>query len=194
LINKPGGYLQGQQTLNKVVKYHKSLLILTTLCTIVMVSCKLDRVPASELTTGNSDETVLGINVIGKKIYDGYLTSAWKTSFTVQEYYDTANVVVSGISTANKFSAVKLNDNVKTISYTDLSAGNTLATGTYELSTSENVLYIKFSGDPFSRSKNTPVRITRLNTASMAWVAIDPKLLTVDGKKVRQAYRVVFFK
>jgi hypothetical protein len=173
-----------------VVRY-QTLFVLATLCTIA-VSCKLDKVPPGDLKPVSDDATVLGINVIGKKIYDGYLTSAWKTSFTVLEYYDTTNVVMSGVITDNKFSGVTLNDNVQTVNYTNLSAGD--ANGTYELSTTDNVLYIKLSADPFARSKNTPVRITRLTAASMMWVAVDPELLAVDGKLVRKAYRVVFFK
>jgi hypothetical protein len=176
-----------------VVKSQKLLFVLIALGAM-LVSCKLDKVSPGELTTRNDDDTVLGINVSGKKIYDAYLTADWKTSFTIQEYYDTSNVVVSGVITANKFGGVTINDNINTISYKSLSAGNIPATGTYELSTSENVLYIKLSADPFTFSKNAPVRITRLNAASMVWVAVDPELLTMDGKLVRKAYRMVFYR
>ncbi len=174
-------------------KNNRAWLIIVAIC-ILATACKLDNVPPSAANTINDDETVLGITVISRKIYDSYLTSAWKVSTTIIDYYDDKGVVVSGKATDNLFSGVNLNDNTQALSFVKLSANLGPSSGNYTLSTNDNVLYMKLPGDVFSRSKNTPIRITRLNASSMVWVALDSASSVVNSQTVFKAHKVIFYK
>jgi hypothetical protein len=172
-----------------VVTYSKAWFILIAVV-MLATSCKLDNLPPGLATNANDDNTVLGIVVISKKIYNNYLTAGWKVSMTVLEYYDEDFVVVSGTITPNIFSGVAINDNAKTVEYSGRAANN----GTYELSTDKNILFMKLPEDIFSRSENSPIRVTRLNATSMVWVAMDSNTIMMNGKSVYKAYRITFFK
>ncbi|MFD2866202.1 hypothetical protein ACFSYC_16005 [Mucilaginibacter antarcticus] len=155
---------------------------------------KLDSIPPSS-TNPNDDDTVLGITVIRKQIYNSYLTSTWKVSNTIIEYYDDNDVVISGAPTGTHlFNDITLDDTPQTFSFTGLPANTAGSSGKYELSTSQNVLFIKLPKDLFSRSGNFPVWITRLNSRSMVWIALDENPSNVNAKSVRKAYHIIFYK
>lgn len=159
-------------------------------------SCKLDK-PVYPQTNPDdvdiTDQTVLGMIVNGRIIDDPYLTSEWITKQTVQQLYDTAYTVLSGTGVNNLFSTVTINDRAKSVKYSGLS-NDTAATGTYELGTADNVLYIKLSSNPFFNSTLSTVRITHLTSTEMTWVALDTTSTVLDGKYYHKGFQVTFTK
>lgn len=176
-------------------RYTKILLTLAIAC-ITTNACKLDKhvVPAAGNTDPTDGQTVLGIIVKGKTLNDSYLNALWKATSTAQQLYDTAYIVLSGVSVPNKFSAVKLDDQAKTAVYTNLPASAGPSTVTYKLSTSNNVLYIKLTPNPFFTSTTSEVRITNLTSTSMTWVALDTVSTLLGGKYLHKGYQVTFTK
>jgi hypothetical protein len=178
------------------VKNHtKTLLGLAAAC-IMLSACKLDK-PVNappEDPAGTTDQTVLGITVNGRAINDDYLNGLWKVSKTVRQFYDTSNVVISGKTTSDMFTAVSLNDQTKTLKYLGLPANSVPATGRYELSTSDNVLYIKLTSNPFFNSSKSQVRVTHLTGSAMTWIALDTVLSVTAGQPSRAAYQINFIK
>ncbi|MCC8424084.1 hypothetical protein [Mucilaginibacter sp. UR6-11] len=174
-------------------KYTKALLGLMAMV-MITVACKLDKPVTPPVTDppGTTDGTVLGIVVQGKVIDDAYLTALWKTSKTVQQLYDTSNVVVSGVEVPNKFSAVLVDDHAKSAKYTGLATD--LGTTSYKLSTTDNVLFINLSPNPFFSSLTSRVRITHLTPAAMTWVALDTAFTPIKGKYFHKGYQVTFTK
>ncbi len=177
-------------------KLIKVLLTIVAAC-IAISACKLDKPVTPAVANANDPtdgQTVLGIVVNGKTLNDSYLSASWKVTSTTQQLYDTANVVMSGTGIANKFSAVKLDEQAKTATYTGLPASAGPSTETYELSTSQNVLYIKLKPNPFFTTTTSEVRITNLTSSSMTWLALDTTGTAIDGKYLHKGYQVTFAK
>lgn len=179
--------LQAVATIN-VNKY--KLLILLWAFTGIFNSCKLDPVVVPPGIGPENGQTVLGITINGRQIDNNYLNGPWKVAYTVEQYFDKNDIVISGNTVADKFSIVTLNERLKDISIIGFPAAN----GTYELNLDYNVLLIKLQADPFGRSANTPVRITYLNDKAMTWVAIDRDSVIYNGQKAAKAHQVFFLK
>lgn len=176
-----------------MVKIYQTCVLLTISCLLVC-ACKLDEAPLSPSGNIKEDDTVLGMTIAGTELNNPYLTAQWKVTHTVLEYYDTTNVVVEGGINSNFYTGLIMNDNSKKINFINLAPGATAPGGVYKLNTTTNVFYIKLPIDPFSRAANTPIRITKLNSTSMTWVAIDSPLITYNGKLVRKAYKVLYYR
>lgn len=160
-------------------------------------SCKLDK-PVLPSPKGedviNTDQTVYGIVVNGRIVDNPYLTSAWKAKQTIQQLYDTSTVVISGSVVSNFFTGVTLNDKDKSIKYTGLVNDTVPAIGTYKLSVTDNVLYMRLSANPFFNSTVSTVRITHLTATEMTWVALDTTSTVLDGRYYHKGYQVTFTK
>lgn len=155
-------------------------------------ACKLDGVSPQGSSTATDQEIIMGITLSGSDVHNGYLTAKWKAIRTVQQYYDTSYVVVSGSIMQGKFASVALNDNMKSFEYQGLSTNTSAATGTYSLAIVSNVLYLRTPGNPFFSNPASTVRITNLTSAAMTWVAMDGALTNVNGQMLREAYQVMF--
>jgi hypothetical protein len=156
--------------------------------------CKLDQTVVPAGTHPAYVDTVLGITVVGKVINNNYLTGDWKAIRTADQYYDSTYVIISGTGIAGKFTSVALDDKSKTFKYTGLPASAGLASGSYALSTSENVLFMTISTNPFFTNPKSQLRITNLTGTSMTWVAMDTTLINYNGKRARHAYEILFIK
>jgi hypothetical protein len=173
-------------------KYTKSLLALAIAC-LIIGACKLDK-PVDPVANPETlpEDLILGITVQGGTINDSYLSSRWQTVRTVQQIYDTANVVTSGMVVPNRFTGVTLNDQTKAIYYTGLTPDP--GSSTYKLGTTSNVLFINLLTNPFFTSPTADVRITRLTSTAMTWVALDTTSTPIDGKYFHKGYEVTFTK
>jgi hypothetical protein len=174
-----------------VAFYNKLLLTFTASC-ILLGSCKLDEqilpVPNPNFNTG---QIVLGITVVGKDINDDYLTHTWKVETTVEQYYDKNDIVVSGKSVPNKFSSISINDKTKKCNFSGL-VPNLDPEGYYVLSTSNNVLFIAISNNPFAIDVEGKTRISNLTARAMTWIVISSTPVIQNGQEVRKAYQVIF--
>jgi hypothetical protein len=176
-----------------MTKYDRAILIITVWC-ISISGCKLDQPVTPPTENPASDNTVLGITVVGKVINDNYLTGEWKAVRTAQQYYDSLYILISGTGIPGKFTSVALDDKAKTFKYTGLPTTVGAATGSYGLSTSENVLFIGLTTNPFFVNPKSQVRITSLSANSMTWIAMDTTLINYNNWRVRQAYEIIFTK
>jgi hypothetical protein len=162
---------------------------------MVVISCKLDDplipVPNPSFNTGG---TVLGISIFNKTINDDYLSHLWTVSSTVKQYYDSNNIVISGVGVPNRFTSISLNDNTKTFVFTNgiFLYANEKASGLYRLYTTDNVLFIQLGTNVFFDSANSTTRITNLTASAMTWIAIDTNTVVINGKPAHEAYQVIF--
>jgi hypothetical protein len=161
---------------------------------MVVISCKLDDplipVPNPNFNPGG---TVLGIT-INKTVNDSYLSHLWTVSTTVKQYYDSNDIVVSGVSVPNRFTSVLLDDNAKTFAYTNgiFLYPDEKASGPYRLYITNNVLYIEILTNVFFDNANSTSRISNLTAHAMTWLTIDTNTVVVNGKPVHEAYQVIF--
>ncbi len=144
----------------------------------------------------NAGGTVLGINVFNTTVNDDYLSHSWTVSSTVKQYYDSNNVVISGVSVPNRFSSVSLNDSAKTFAYTNgiFLYPSDPASGSYRLYTTDNVLFITLLTNVFFDNANSTTRITNLTTRAMTWIAINTNTVMINGVPVHEAYQIIFSK
>ncbi|NNU33749.1 hypothetical protein HK413_05620 [Mucilaginibacter sp. S1162] len=136
----------------------------------------------------------MGINIHSKTINDDYLTHLWTVSSTVKQYYDSNDIVVSGVSVPNRFTSVLLDDNAKTFTYTNakLLYSDQNASGPYRLSLGNNVLYIELASNVFFENATSTTRISNLTAYAMTWLTIDNNTVIINGKPVHEAYQVIF--
>jgi hypothetical protein len=174
---------------------NNKLLTLVSLICIVLASCKLDDplipVPNPNFNPG---VTVLGINVYNGTVNDDYLSHLWTVNTTIKQYYDSNDIVVSGVSVPNRFTSVSLDDNAKTFTYTNAKFlyVDQKASGSYRLQTTNNVLYIDLLTNVFFDNGNSTLRISNLTAHAMTWLTINTNTVIVNSKPAHEAYQVIF--
>lgn len=179
-------------------KYLLQLLCLAIISTSIY-SCKLDPailpgqpgyVYVAPPTGGTGTGT--GTGGTGTPVDDPVLTGTWKVTTTTDiDYVDgVAQIIEPPIIL---FTDAQLDDVAKTAVFD----GSFVVDGTQTYVVSRNssgVLYIQLSADPFERSSNGPIQIQSITATTMTWLAIDPLVLTTQGHKHQEAWKITFTK